>query len=686
MSEPPPSSRLRLLFVATALIGAGVLIGWFWPQRQALAGLLPLLGTLLLAAPILWDTLLAIRARGFAATQFYMDQYVLLALAACLATGRYVTGGVVALVLVFGQLLEERTVVGVELALSRLRGLSKIRALRLRRAPVAAVAGEAEAESTALPTDFAAGTQAEAGVEGETRFESEAEVDSSELIPGDLIRIRPGDAIPADAVVIAGRAQVDQSGITGESLPVEVGPEQEIFAGTRNLDGLLTARVTGSGEQTILGRVQQIIEEAKDSEAPIMRLSEDYARYYTPLILLIGASVFLLTRDVERAIAVLIVAIPCAFVLASPSAMVSAIAAGSRLGLLIKSSRHLEAARLTDTVVFDKTGTLTQGRLAVVDIQCHPAAPDASAAPSPAELLSWAASLEKHSRHPLAEAICEHAHGQAAAILEVADWQEVAGRGVSGRVGARQIHLGRRRWLEEQGWALQGDAQSPHSLVSLVCDGHHAGDFHLADTVRPEAAEALARLRALGIGQFVMLTGDRQSVAAALAVQLGLTDFRAECLPEDKLQIIRELRAQGRRVLVVGDGLNDAPALAEGDLGVAMGSLGNEVAIHTADVALMSNDLRRLADLLALSAKTVGIINQNLLCGFLFIILAIVLSALGLVNPIMAAFFHEFSAFFVIFNSARLLRFDGWESTQLFPQREPENHAEPALNAPLAVS
>lgn len=616
--DPETRKRLRLLFAAAALLGASVLTGWLRPDQPGIQGALALAGSVIVAVPIISGVITAIRATGFAATQFYMDQYVVLALAACLATGKYLTGGIVAIVLLFGQMLEERTTVGVEMALAKLRQLSRIRARR--------------------KTDG-----------------GEEELESSDLATGDIVMIRPGEAIPADAVVLAGNALVDQSRITGESVPVEIGLGSEIFAGTANLNGAIEARVTGTGGDTVMGRVRSIIEEAKNSEAPIVSLAEDYARYYTPLILLIAASVFFFTQDIERAIAVLVVSIPCAFVLASPSAMVSAIAAGSRMGLLIKSVRHLESARMIDTVVFDKTGTLTEGKLELEETLTHSDEFDAAAA------LRIAAAIEGKSNHPVARAIS--AAVAAENRPEVSGFTEHPGLGLEGHVEGRRVLIGRPSFLEKSGvpLAIHPPDFTRQSLVLLAVGGRHTATFLLADRIRSEARETLERLRALGISDFLMLTGDRTEVARHISDRTGIKEYQANCLPEDKLAHIRRLRAAGRKVMVVGDGLNDAPALAEGDLGVAMGALGNDVTIHTSDVALMSNDLRRLPDLLLLSARTVGVINQNLLCGFAFIIAAITLSTLGFVNPVAAAFFHEFSAFFVIFNSARLLRFDGME-------------------------
>jgi Cd2+/Zn2+-exporting ATPase len=332
--------RLALVFISSALLLAGGLLPLLRPGQDSIGGALALVGMLVIALPIIVQVFTALRATGFAATQFYMDQYVALAMGACLATGQYLTGGIVAVVLVLGQMLEERTVIGVEYALARLRELGAVKATRLD------------------PTTGA-----------------ETTVGAQDLAPGDRIRLRPGDAVPADARVLTGEALLNQANLTGESLPAEVRPGDKIFAGTVNLNGLLEAEVLTAGDGTVMSRVTKILEEAKSAESPIISMAEDYARHYTPLVLLIAASVFFFTQDINRAIAVLIVSIPCAFVLASPSALVSAIACASRLGLLVKGARHFESGRRIDTVVFDKTGTLTQGILHVAHTWIHDPGP-----------------------------------------------------------------------------------------------------------------------------------------------------------------------------------------------------------------------------------------------------------------------------------------------------------------------
>ena len=629
--------RMTLVFMAAALILASTIITWTKAGSEEVAGMLALVGALIVTLPIVWDVLHALRSRGFAATQFFMDQFIVLAVAACLASGRYVTGGIVATILIVGQILEERSVIGVREAVASLLKLSRVRARRL--------------------------------LNGEER-----DVDAESLTEGDLVRVRPGDTVPADGVVVKGHSTIDQSSITGESLPVDVEEGTEVFAGTTNQSGLLEVRVAQSGNETVLGKVGRIIEDAKTSEAPIMRLAEDYARYYTPFILLIAGSVFFFTRDLERAISVIIVSIPCAFVLASPTAMVAALASASRLGILIKGTSFLESAGEIDTVVFDKTGTLTEGELKVASVETY-----ADGIHSDDDWFAIAASLQQHSTHPVGRAVVAEAKAKGLTLHEPTSVQETPGMGIKGFVEGHRVVIGRESWLRNQGLisedtTVKGDRDGRYSLLHVAVNDRPIGHLCLTDTLREEAARSIEELKACAVERFIMLTGDRQVVADAIANQVGLTEVKAQCLPEEKLAMVESLKKEGRRVMVVGDGVNDAPALAAGDLGVAMGALGNDIAINTADVALMTNNLRYLSALMRLSRRAVGIINQNLICGFIFILTSIVISSLGYVNPILAAFIHEFSAFFVIVNSTRLLRYDPAEAVHAEEDDQTSEH------------
>ena len=482
----------------------------------------------------------------------------------------------------------------------------------------------------------------------------EEEVDAESLGEGEIVRVRPGDTMPADGLVLSGFSTVNQATITGESLPVEVEAGATVFAGTSNLTGLIEIKVTKTGTQTVLGRVKEIVEEAQQTRAPIVRLTEEYARYYMPLILLIAGFVLFFTKDVQRAISVIVVSIPCTFVLAGPSAMVAALAAASRMGILVKSVRFFEVANDIDTVVFDKTGTLTTGELRVAAI-----APSDGMAEN--ELLALVAAVEQHSTHPIARAVVTAAQDRQLEIADAEDVQEEHGHGLLGRVGQLDVVVGRGAWLREQAIEIPKKDKNFDDLSALHIGVNRklAGIIYLSDTVRAEAKGVSADLRQGGVDHLMMLTGDRRTVAESIAEHVGMTEFEADCLPEQKQEAVHKLKTDGRKVMVVGDGVNDAPALAAGDLSVAMGALGSDVAIQTADIALMASDLRRVPHFLALSDKTLRIINQNMLCGFVFIAAAIVLSGVGLIPPIAAAFVHEFGAFFVIFNSARLLRFEG---------------------------
>jgi Cd2+/Zn2+-exporting ATPase len=616
-SETGMKWRLTLVLLGGVCLLLSGILRWLRPGQNDLAVTWSMLGAIITALPIFRDALLGFRSKAFANTEFYMNQFITLAVIACFVTQQYVTGGIVAIILLVGHILEDRSMLGTNEAINSLLHLSRVSARRVRD-----------------------------GVE--------EEVDAESLAEGDVVRVRPGDTMPADGLVLSGFSTVNQATITGESLPVEVEEGANVFAGTSNLTGLIEVRVTKTGTQTVLGRVKEIVEEAQQTRAPIVRLTEEYARYYMPLILLIAGFVLFFTRDVQRAISVIVVSIPCTFVLAGPSAMVAALAAASRMGILVKSVRFFEVANDIDTVVFDKTGTLTTGELKVAAI-----APVDGMTED--QLLALVAAVEQHSTHPIARAVVTAAQDRQLEIGEAEDVQEKHGHGLLARVTQREVAIGRGSWLREQAIEIPQKDKSFDDLSALHIGVNRklAGIIYLSDTVRPEAKSVSADLRESGVDHLMMLTGDRRTVAESIAKHVGMTEFEADCLPEQKQEAVHKLKTGGRKVMVVGDGVNDAPALAAGDLSVAMGALGSDVAIQTADIALMASDLRRVPHFLALSDKTLRIINQNMLCGFVFIAAAIVLSGVGLIPPIAAAFIHEFGAFFVIFNSARLLRFEG---------------------------
>ncbi len=622
------TGRASALLLATLLGGVLVLVsfvaGWLWDDYtttqadgntlNAYRDGIALIGALLLGAPLVWNAI-AHLVRG----EMHMDELVALAIVAAIAIGSYREAGLVAFFMILSTLIETRTALG---ARASIEALVKITPTSARRV---------EADG------------------------SEVEVDPHELKPGDRIRVRPGDNIPSDGVVIGGESTVNQSTITGESLPVDKTGGDEVFAGTINLTGALDVRVTKEWKDNTLQTVRDLISNAEKTKIPLMRLIDQYAAWYTPTILMIAGIAFFFTQDWDRAISILVVSCPCALILATPTAMVASLSAAARLGVMIKNVVNLEWARNLTAIVFDKTGTLTTGELSVTSMK---PAPDVEGA----DLLAVAASVEQMSRHPVARAVVAVAEKARIPLVEPADFEEVPGRGVSGRVNGAAVMVGRSAWLGERGADLsllkEPDYEEPEGVSTLYVtrNGKCIGWIGLEDRTRPEARQAIDHLRKLGVRELIMVTGDRWSVARRVSREMGCSDVHAEVLPDQKLKLVDDLKAKGHRVAVVGDGVNDAPALAAGDLGIAMGAAGSDVAIHSASIALMSNDLERLPFLVKLSRSTTRVIWENMLFGVTFIIVTVALAGMGLLKPMMAAFLHLAVSSLVIGNSARLVR------------------------------
>ena len=603
--------------------------------RQALAGLILVLNAYLLdflgsgltsvaelsamaGALVLGFPILAVAFKDLRRGSLSINELVALGVLASACTGDFRTAGIVAFFMLLGEVIETRTAAGARASIESLIQLTPTKARR---------------------------------IQGGT----EEEVQARDLRVGDVIRVRPGDNIAADGVIALGQGSINQANITGESLPVDKGPGDTVFAGTINLTGALEVRVTKAGEDTTLGRVRDLILAAAKTKLPFMRIVDQYIGYYTPLVLIIAAMVWAFTHDLDRVIAVLIGACPCAFILATPSAMVAAIAAAARLGILIKNIADLEAAARITAFVFDKTGTLTSGKLVVSRL-------NPLGRTSAAELLRVAASAERFSNHPTARALVQLAGEAGVPLSEVTDFKETAGRGISASLGGQRVVVGRAAWLRDQG--VSGDFMKSvdleetagFSLLFIAVEQECVGWVGLQDQVRPEAAAAILELRDIGIARMAMVSGDRKPVAERVAKDVGLTEVVAECLPQDKVEFVKGCKLKGYRVAVIGDGVNDAPALAAGDISIAMGAAGSEVAIHSATIALMNNDLRRLPFLIRISRMARAVINQNFLFGIVFVVVVLTAGALGYLTPIMAAILHNVGALVVVFNSARLVR------------------------------
>jgi Cu+-exporting ATPase len=483
----------------------------------------------------------------------------------------------------------------------------------------------------------------------------EVEVAAESLLPGDIIVVRAGERVAADGIVELGSSSIDESSITGEALPSDKQPSDEVFSGTVNGNGLLHVRVTRAGEDTTLARVVALVKEAKEKPAPVERAADHYAKYFLPALLLAAALTFYFTGNWLRTVAVLIVACPCALILATPTAMVAAIGGLARRGILVRGGTVLELAAKVDTVVFDKTGTLTEGQFEIVRIIALDR--------DETELLGLAAAAERGSDHMLARVIVEQARVRRARVPQAGEAVVIPGRGAECTVGSRTIRAGNAAYLAEHGVenteALLAEADRLGATAVLVADGPRlAGAILLRDRLREGAIAAVAELPGLQIDRQVMLTGDRRRAAEAIARELGVSNVEAELLPEQKLDRIRQLSAQGRVVAMVGDGINDAPALAAAQVGIAVAGA-SDITAEAADVVYLPHSLEKLPRLFEVSQRAMTTAWQNI---FLFAGVvnagAVVLCATGKLGPIGAALTHQTSSFLVMLNSLRLLRIE----------------------------
>jgi len=485
---------------------------------------------------------------------------------------------------------------------------------------------------------------------------SEVEIPVEELVPGETIVVRAGERIGADGVVAEGASSVDESSITGESLPRDKQPGEEVFSGTINGTGRLAVRVTRAGSETTLARVVALVEEAKGKRAPVERLADRLAKFFLPALLIAGALTFYFTRDWLRTVAVLIVACPCALILATPTAMVAAIGGLARRGILAKGAHFLELAARADTIVFDKTGTLTTGSFRVIQV--------IAAARAEQEVLALGAAAEAGSDHPLARVIVEEARRRGLAVGAASDAHVVPGRGAQCHLNGNTIRAGNAAFLAEEGItdtaSLLEEADRLGSTAVLVSvDRTLAGAILLRDSLRPGAAEARAELERMDLGHQLLLTGDRRRAAEAIAREMGLHNVEAELLPEAKLDRIRQLQSQGKIVAMIGDGINDAPALAAANIGIAVGGSGAEITAEAADIVYLNASLDRLPRLFDVSRRAVQTAWQNIiLFAGVVNVMAVVAASTGYLGPIGAAFTHQISSFFVMLNSLRLLRIE----------------------------
>lgn len=603
--------QLTLAMLALGLLGLGLVWRWILPEQIGVSQLLLGFASLLVAVPVMRSAWYSLR---YPSLHGITDQLIALAMLGAWATGDLLTAALLPIIMIFGHVLEERSVIGSQEAINALGQLTRSHARKL---------------------------QADGSI---------IEVDNRTLSAGDIVEVRAGDRVPADGRVLSGQASLDTASITGESVPVEAGVGMLVFGGAINLDGLLRVEVTRTGDESTLGKVIALMQNAERSKPPITRLLERYAGSYMVLVLLLAAVTWFVTHDAQAMLAVLVAACPCALVLSAPATAIAGVAVAARHGILIRSSAFLEELADLTSLVVDKTGTLTYGTLRLQSID--------SLSLDTKEVQGLAASLGAASSHPVSRALAGMADQEA--YWPLTNIHERQGLGVVATTEKGEAALGRPELFAQLGITTPLVPEHDGPIAGLALNGEFLAWLLLADSIKPEARFALSELRELGLGRQLLLTGDRQSVALTLAQEVGLNEVQAQALPEDKLNRVLKEIDHGFRPMVVGDGINDSLALKAGVVGVAMGAGGADIALASADIVLIGSDLRRLGTCVRLSRQCRRTLQVNVIIGLGWTLAIVVFAAfgwLGAAGAMIAALLHNLSTLLVLGNAGRLLRF-----------------------------
>ena len=603
--------QLTLAMLSLGLLGLGLIWRWLMPEQTGVSQLLLGFASLLVAVPVMRSAWFSLR---YPSLHGITDQLIALAMIGAWATGDLLTAALLPIIMIFGHVLEERSVIGSQEAIHALGQLTRSHARKV---------------------------QADGSI---------IEVDNGTLKAGDKVEVRAGDRVPADGRVLSGQASLDTASITGESVPMEAGVGMAVFGGAINLDGLLRIEVTRTGDESTLGKVIALMQNAERSKPPITRLLERYAGSYMVLVLLLAAVTWFITNDAQAMLAVLVAACPCALVLSAPATAIAGVAVAARHGILIRSSAFLEELADLTSLVVDKTGTLTYGTLRLQSIN-SPRADHGS-------VMALAASLGAASSHPVSRALAGLVSAEE--VLVLTDIHERQGLGVVAGTAQGEAALGRPELFAQLGIPTTAIPDHDGPIAGLALNGEFLAWLLLADTVKPEARFALSELRDLGLGRQLLLTGDRQSVAQTLAKDVGLHEVEAQALPEDKLNRVLKEIDNGFRPMVVGDGINDSLALKAGVVGVAMGAGGADIALASADIVLIGSDLRRLGTCVRLSRQCRRTLQVNVIIGLGWTLAIVVFAAfgwLGAAGAMIAALLHNLSTLLVLGNAGRLLRF-----------------------------
>lgn len=571
-----------------------------------------------LAIVIGWWPILKNAVRTVLSKNLNVNVLVSIAVTAALFVGAHKEAAIVVFIMLLGEFLENFTVGKTSQAVKKLMELAPQKA-RVRR----------DGKEMVIPI-------------------KEVEV-------GDVVIVKPGEQVGVDGLLLSKDAQLDQSVITGESMSVNKSKGEKILAGSISDGYYFEIKATQVGENTTLAQIQKLVKEAQASKAPVQSLVDKIAKYFVPGVLFAALAIGFVTSDISRAITILIVACPCAFIVATPVSMVAGIGRGAKRGILIKGGQYLESLGKIDKVIFDKTGTLTLGEPEVLEVKKF-------GSHTEKEIIKIAAVLESRSEHHLAEAILEKAEELDIGMKEPEKIEIVKGKGIIGRFNQNSFYLGNPALMRENNIDLpqnvisyiQTEEQKNHTVVVIAHDRQACGAICLTDKLRKEAKETIENLRKLGIKEVSMLTGDNENVARGIAKDLEIDNFFAEMLPQDKIDQIKKFQEGGKKVIMVGDGINDAPALAQADIGIAMGS-GTNIALESGNIALMKNELIKIPEAVKLGRKTLSVIKQNLTFAIGFNFLMFILAGLAIINMIGGAVFHQVSSLAVILNAMRIL-------------------------------
>lgn len=549
------------------------------------------------------------------------DVLVAIALIAAVIIGEYFAAGEVAFIMQLGKVLEDVTAEKSHKSLQSLINLTPQQAL--------------------LRTSY-----------------GEKAILASEVKTGDILLVRPGESIPVDGRIINGSTSIDQSIITGESVPVDKTAGDEVYQGTLNQQGVIEVKATNVGEGSSLKKMIRLVEEAEENKAPIVRIADKWARILVPIALGCSLIIWLITKDIYRAVTALVVFCPCSLILATPTAMMAAIGNATKKGMLIKSGAAIEAAAKIDTLVMDKTGTLTYGKLQVEDIHILDKRLDKE------KFINLIASAEKFSEHPLGKCIFTYSQSQGITAKDPNKFEMQTGKGIIANIEGHEILIGEKiiehKKIQKSQHAvslIKKMQKNGKTVLPVALDGALIGILSIADVLRQETNTTILELKNTGLSSIIMLTGDNPLVANSIAKSAGVTEVFASQLPEDKVNSIKTLTNEGHSVGMIGDGVNDAPALATASVGIVMGAIGSDVAIDAADIALMSDDLSKLPFLLRICRKTKNRIIFNIVISMFINFGAIILAGFGLLNPVTAALVHNFGSVFVVVNSALLLTY-----------------------------